>query len=701
MATTVPAEIASLSQKVGLIAPGYAADLVVLKGYGKTPARALIDAQPSDVMLTVVAGQAMYGEPSMLGTLGVTGFDPVSVCGESRGLLVRDATVASGGSETLADLTNLLTTDTGAAPFRSAASAQPSDIAPMRNSMTTDLRRFFLLLLALAFAAGGPDAYATVESPDEEQFSVDDELTAAVTDDDLNGLWIATVNGTVLPKDAVIESWTAVGIRLTLDGKSYQLTRSADALSGAGVALTVNAVASGVYDDTVTGTVDGATVSMRRDSYVKAPITLTFPGDRPFRQYLLEVIAPAAQQDRESFVIMHSYKMGDWLKTCELYKHGSWQRKYFKGATYAEQTASFFNVVNAVDLQKVNPRRMTKNYKFSQALQANLADPNLMGLAMSTFSMYFTTAAGRRCACRSPATRWRTSSPIARCARSASAWWRWPLRATGRSPAPSAGSCSTWATCPRATATVRADGDGADGEVRREERGRALGRGPLGDHRLVRGDGDRGLPRRRVRHPDPRLGLQHDQRAVLRPRRAGARAARQVDSAGKPVIGQVIVGSQLRPGDPSYADVLNNGNDMQEYSDMAQLKTLTTPYLRLKHPELIAAVESAFARRADDRARLAGAQTTSSTSSARSSTTQGPPGRAQGRRGRPGGRSSVVALFDTLNAESAQLEAYLLARDLKSNVAAPKSTGFLRIRRTAVAVAVAVNDQSTSTFAQG
>ncbi|MBI3181917.1 MAG: hypothetical protein HYZ28_07210 [Myxococcales bacterium] len=33
---------------------------------------------------------------------------------------------------------------------------------------------------------------------------------------------------------------------------------------------------------------------------------------------------------------------------------------------------------------------------------------------------------------------------------------------------------------------------------------------------------------------------------------------------------------QLRPGDPSYADVLNHGNDMQEYPDMARLKTLTT-----------------------------------------------------------------------------------------------------------------------------
>ena len=34
-----------------------------------------------------------------------------------RGLLVRDSTVASGGGESLTDVVNTLTTDTGAAPY--------------------------------------------------------------------------------------------------------------------------------------------------------------------------------------------------------------------------------------------------------------------------------------------------------------------------------------------------------------------------------------------------------------------------------------------------------------------------------------------------------------------------------------------------------------------------------------------------------
>ncbi len=116
MATTTPAEIASLGEKVGRIAPGFAADLVVVRANGKAPLRALIEAQQADVLLTVVAGQPMYGEPSTLSTLGVTGFDTLSVCGQPRGLLVRDGTVASGGAETLADVTNALLSD-GVTPW--------------------------------------------------------------------------------------------------------------------------------------------------------------------------------------------------------------------------------------------------------------------------------------------------------------------------------------------------------------------------------------------------------------------------------------------------------------------------------------------------------------------------------------------------------------------------------------------------------
>jgi hypothetical protein len=147
------------------------------------------------------------------------------------------------------------------------------------------------------------------------------------------------------------------------------------------------------------------------------------------------------------------------------------------------------------------------------------------------------------------------------------------------------------------------------------------------------------------------------------------------DSAGNPVLGQVIVGSELRPGDPSYADVLNGGNDMQEYPDMARLKTLTSAWLRAKHADKIAAVEKAFgvvAAKAglDYRAQTdvfhyisaelyhanVGALTGASADAA---------------------SAAVADLFDTLNSDAAGLEAYLLANGItKSNTPATKSTGF-------------------------
>jgi hypothetical protein len=151
----------------------------------------------------------------------------------------------------------------------------------------------------------------------------------------------------------------------------------------------------------------------------------------------------------------------------------------------------------------------------------------------------------------------------------------------------------------------------------------------------------------------------------------------QVDSAGAPVLGQVIVGGELRPGEASYADVLNNGNDMQEYSDMAKLKRLATSFLRAKHPAVIAEVEAAFANivpksELPDRAwqdvfHYITAQLYDSK------------GRTAKLTGAAADRAvhAVSAVFAALDQDSAGFEAYVLASGYtKSNVAAPKSTGF-------------------------
>jgi len=140
--------------------------------------------------------------------------------------------------------------------------------------------------------------------------------------------------------------------------------------------------------------------------------------------------------------------------------------------------------------------------------------------------------------------------------------------------------------------------------------------------------------------------------------------------------GQVIVGTELRPGDPSYADVLNGGNDMREFPDMAKLKKLATKWLRQAHPDVVAEVEAA----------LAGGVTVAEDSRGREDifhfiTAQHYDN--EGRQARFTGAAadrairSVVALVDVLQSDSAAFEAFILTQGIKkSNVAAPKSTGF-------------------------
>ena len=281
---------------------------------------------------------------------------------------------------------------------------------------TTPRYRFMRLALTLALAAapacGNPD---DVPLEDADAIDVDDSgktdtttssWSTTLNEDNLNGLWTTTVAGAALTEPVAIDSWPAVGIVLHMPGKDYKVTRSGTTLSGAGVALALKPNKSGVSDDSIEGTIDGKAVKLVRDVSVKAPITLNLPGDRPFRQYLLETIAPAAQRDRESYKTYTSSDMLKWLATCELYKRGSWARQYVKGATLDEQYDSLRKVVYSLSGSKNSPHSLIHNARFVGAMQTNLKDPTTAALAMTTFTMYFGTASGGAVLMRSvPATR--------------------------------------------------------------------------------------------------------------------------------------------------------------------------------------------------------------------------------------------------------------------------------------------------------
>ena len=123
--------------------------------------------------------------------------------------------------------------------------------------------------------------------------------------------------------------------------------------------------------------------------------------------------------------------------------------------------------------------------------------------------------------------------------------------------------------------------------------------------------------------------------------------------------------------------MLNGGNDMQEYPDMARLKTLATNFLRRNHADKVAAVETAFAivvpkSQLDGRAQADIFHFITAElydSAGRTANLKGAAADAA--------VNAVVALFDTLSADSANFEAFVLQNGIvKSNMPAPKSTGF-------------------------
>jgi hypothetical protein len=542
-------------------------------------------------------------------------------------------------------------------------------------------------MLGAVPACQPPEDEAPLEDADD--IDVDDEGKADSTgtpsawsttlnEDNINGLWKTTVDGSVLPDVTVIDSWKEIGIVIHFQGRDYKVVRSTTTLTGQGVTLTLKPNKSGVSDDSIEGTIDGKAVRFVRDVTPKAPITLQLPGDRPFRSYLTEVLAPAAQRDRESYKYMNGSDMLKWLSKCELYKSGSWPRQYMKGATLSEQYDNFRKVIYALNAQRTSPHAIIHNARFVGAMQENLKDPTKAALAMTTFSMYFSTAGGG--ALRIPITNDSTAYLITdRASRSEKIGLvamdtplHGPLASTfgrllldlGVMPAT---DDSNYA---RTMMELMVKSD-----ARRASMLSPAGRSAITDWYAVMAIEDY----RGVAFGRPSLGWGYNMtnvqfygliaRALARPG--------QKDAAGNPIVGQVVVGSELRPGDPSYADVLNSGNDLQEYPDMARLKTLTTQYLLTAQPALVQAVQAAFAgvipqNELDTRARndifhFITAQLYDSK------------GRTANLKGAAADTAinAVVALTDALVRDSAQLEAFILKAGLvKSNTPAPKSTGF-------------------------
>ena len=91
MATSTPADLIGDGDRLGALAPGHEADLLVIKPEGDTkhdPYWTLTHATAAQVMLVMVSGEPLYGDPDVLEKTGPSRpSEKIEVCGTSKTLL--------------------------------------------------------------------------------------------------------------------------------------------------------------------------------------------------------------------------------------------------------------------------------------------------------------------------------------------------------------------------------------------------------------------------------------------------------------------------------------------------------------------------------------------------------------------------------------------------------------------------------------
>ena len=100
MATSIPAKIAKIDDKVGSLRPGLYADLFLLHGDASDVYATLAKAAPQDVTLTMVNGVALSGAEDHLSALGAPNIAPMEICGAQRA--VNGVAMAAGAPAAIA-----------------------------------------------------------------------------------------------------------------------------------------------------------------------------------------------------------------------------------------------------------------------------------------------------------------------------------------------------------------------------------------------------------------------------------------------------------------------------------------------------------------------------------------------------------------------------------------------------------------------
>lgn len=87
MATSIPAKLARIDDKIGRLARGLYADILVIRPRGRTPYESVATATPADVQLIMIGGQPIYGDYELLEKLvPATSLAKLIVCGAAKGV---------------------------------------------------------------------------------------------------------------------------------------------------------------------------------------------------------------------------------------------------------------------------------------------------------------------------------------------------------------------------------------------------------------------------------------------------------------------------------------------------------------------------------------------------------------------------------------------------------------------------------------
>lgn len=85
MATVNAAEAMGVDGQLGSLAPGLWADVAIYEGLGRRNGyRAVIDAEPEDVLLVLRGGRVLYGDENLVAALDDDGCEPLVVCGSAK-----------------------------------------------------------------------------------------------------------------------------------------------------------------------------------------------------------------------------------------------------------------------------------------------------------------------------------------------------------------------------------------------------------------------------------------------------------------------------------------------------------------------------------------------------------------------------------------------------------------------------------------